>query len=65
MEYKDKLNWTRPFTVYFDLANGLSNSIVSTKRKLSEMKNMFYDNIALENIFSFNILILSLYSSVK
>jgi glucose-6-phosphate isomerase len=50
MEYKDKLNWTRPFTVYFDLANGLSNSIVSTKRKLSEMKNMFYDNIALENI---------------
>lgn len=50
MEYKDKLNWTRPFTVYFDLANGLSDSVVSTKRKLSEMKGMFYDDIALEDI---------------
>jgi glucose-6-phosphate isomerase len=50
VEYKDKLNWTRPFTVYFDLANGLSDSVVSTKRKLSEMKGMFYDDIALEDI---------------
>ncbi|EMS72476.1 glucose-6-phosphate isomerase [Ruminiclostridium cellobioparum] len=36
-------NWDQAFTVDFDLINGLSGTKNSTKRKLSQMKNMFSD----------------------
>ncbi|TDB49591.1 MULTISPECIES: glucose-6-phosphate isomerase [Bacillaceae] len=37
-----------PFTLYFDLQNGMSNEKASTKRYLSNMKGMFADNEALQ-----------------
>lgn len=44
------LNWNQAFTVYFDLINGLSDNTNSTKRKLSQMKNMFSDTAACDSI---------------
>ncbi|MBZ4645442.1 MAG: glucose-6-phosphate isomerase [Clostridia bacterium] len=39
-----------PFTMYFDLKNGMSNERSSTKRYLSNMKGMFADEAALERM---------------
>ncbi len=44
------LNWNQAFTVYFDLMNGLSDNTNSTKRKLSQMKNMFSDAASCNSI---------------
>lgn len=41
-------NSVAPFSVYFDLINGLSNERTSTKRYLSNMKGMFADEAALQ-----------------
>ncbi|WP_042143602.1 glucose-6-phosphate isomerase [Paucisalibacillus sp. EB02] len=40
----------KPFSLLFDLKNGLSDDIESTKRNLSKMKGMYADNEALESI---------------
>ncbi|WP_094551900.1 glucose-6-phosphate isomerase [Petroclostridium xylanilyticum] len=40
----------KPFTMYFDLKNGMSNERSSTKRYLSNMKGMFADEAALERM---------------
>ena len=37
-----------PFSIYFDLKNGMSNDKKSTKRYLSNMKGMFVNDMALE-----------------
>lgn len=34
-------DFTLPFTIDFDMMSGLSNTAISTKRYLSQMKNMF------------------------
>lgn len=39
-----------PFSLYFDLKNGISNDRKSTKRYLSNMKGMFADDKALEDM---------------
>lgn len=39
-------NWDKGFTIDFDLKTGFSNTAVTTKRYLSQMKNMFYDGEA-------------------
>lgn len=40
----------KPFTIDFDLITGLSKSKESTKRYLSNMKGMFSDELAYENL---------------
>ena len=39
-----------PFALYFDLKSGMSNERTTTKRYLSNMKGMFADDMALENM---------------
>lgn len=41
-----KYDWTRGFTVDFSLRDGISKKAVSTRRMLSQMKGMFYDEKA-------------------
>jgi len=43
-------DWGKGFTVDFSLLNGLSATAVSTKRKLSNMKGIFADGTAYENV---------------
>lgn len=43
-----RTNSVAPFSVYFDLINGLSNERTSTKRYLSNMKGMFADEAAFQ-----------------
>ncbi len=42
----NNFNFMLPFSVDFDLVNGMSKKGESTKRMLSNMKGMFYDNDA-------------------
>lgn len=44
------LRGTDPFSVYFSLNNGLSNEAPSLKRLLSQMKGMYADDAALQNM---------------
>lgn len=44
----NKFDWAHGFLCDFDLATGFSKSAVTTKRSLSQMKNMFYDTGAAE-----------------
>lgn len=46
----NKFDWAHGFLCDFDLATGFSKSAVTTKRSLSQMKNMFYDTGAAEKI---------------
>ena len=39
-------DWTKGFTVDFDLNTGLSKTAASTKRRLSQMKGMYLDSAA-------------------
>ena len=41
-------NWSQGFTIGFDLATGMSDEKVTTKRYLSQMKGMFADDAAYE-----------------
>jgi glucose-6-phosphate isomerase len=43
-------DWGKGFTVDFSLLSGLSAAAVSTKRKLSNMKGIFADGTAYENV---------------
>ena len=43
-------NWDSSFSVDFDLLNGFSKTAESTKRYLSQMKNMYLDTEAAEKI---------------
>lgn len=43
-------DFSLPFSLDFDLNTGLSNSYNSTKRYLSNMKGMYSDSIAYENM---------------
>ena len=45
-----RYNWEKSFTVDFDMVNGLSKTAISTKRYLSQMKNMYYDTAAAEKM---------------
>lgn len=47
-ENTKKLDFSLPFTIGFDLKNGLSDNYPSTQRKLSNMKGMFIDNDSLD-----------------
>ena len=44
------MNNINPFSLYFDFKNGMSDERKSTKRYLSNMKGMFADDAALEEI---------------
>jgi glucose-6-phosphate isomerase len=48
MTEKKQFDWERGFTLDFALAGGLSKSAQSTKRKLSQMKNMYADSAAFD-----------------
>ncbi|MHB1454079.1 MAG: glucose-6-phosphate isomerase [Saccharofermentanales bacterium] len=42
------LDFTKPFTLWFNLQNGLSDQYPSTRRTLSQMKGMYRDEHALQ-----------------
>lgn len=42
------MDWSLPFTLYFNLENGISDTKKSTKRKLSNMKGMYNDEAAFQ-----------------
>jgi len=46
----NQFNWDQAFTLDFDLNNGLSKHADTTKRYLSQMKNMYQDQEAIEEI---------------
>lgn len=46
----NNFNWDTSFLVDFDLNNGFSKTAETTKRYLSQMKNMFYDKKAAAEI---------------
>ena len=48
----DGLNFSIPFTIGFDLENGLSGQKKPTQRKLSNMKGMFNDEEALQRMLA-------------
>lgn len=43
-----------PFTIGFDVVTGLSQDVESTKRPLSKMKGMYYDDVAFDKIMTEN-----------
>lgn len=47
-----ELNWDKGFTIDFDTMTGLSNSMNSTKRKLSQMRGMYADSDAEEKMIA-------------
>lgn len=48
----NNFNWDTSFIVDFNLETGRSETAVTTKRYLSQMKNMFYDTTAAEKMLS-------------
>mgnify|MGYP000116902279 FL=1 len=46
----NQFNWDQAFTLDFNLNNGLSKHADTTKRYLSQMKNMYQDQEAVEEI---------------
>lgn len=48
----DLENMLKPFSVYFSLNNGLSDTKPSLKRHLSQMKGMYADDVAYEELMS-------------
>jgi len=46
----NNFNWNNSFLVDFDLATGFSNTAKTTKRTLSQMKEMFFDSTAATKI---------------
>lgn len=43
-------NWDKAFTMFFNLSDGISNERKPTQRKLSNMKGMFSDDQAFNNL---------------
>ncbi|MGE7187109.1 glucose-6-phosphate isomerase [Peribacillus sp. NPDC006672] len=50
-----------PFTMYFDLKNGMTDEKITTKRYLSNMNGMFADNEALKEMIKEDILAYEFY----
>jgi glucose-6-phosphate isomerase len=48
----NNFNWDKSFIVDFDFKSGLSKSAITTKRHLSNMKNMFADQEAVKEILA-------------
>lgn len=48
----NNFNWDSSFLVDFDVATGFSKTAVTTKRHLSQMSGMFYDQQAAKDILS-------------
>lgn len=46
----EHLNFSKPFTIGFDLASGLSATRRPTQRRLSNMKGMYYDEAAFQRM---------------
>lgn len=46
----NNFNWDKSFLVDFDTVTGVSETAVTTKRYLSQMKDMFFDSAAAEEI---------------
>lgn len=46
----NRFDWDHTFALDFNLENGFSKNAETTKRHLSQMKNMFYDTEAVEKI---------------
>ena len=49
----NQFNWDQAFTLDFNLNNGLSKHADTTKRYLSQMKNMYQDQEAIEEILKY------------
>jgi glucose-6-phosphate isomerase len=47
---ENRFDWDRGFLVDFSLMDGLSKSAVSTKRRLSQMKDMFFDRASVDEV---------------
>ena len=52
MSNQGRFNWDKSFVVDFDLQSGLSETAAPTKRRLSQMKNMYCDEKAFEQCLS-------------
>lgn len=48
----NQFNWDQAFSLDFDLCNGLSQNAETTKRYLSQMKDMYQDQEAVEQILA-------------
>ena len=48
----NNFNWDYTFSVDFDMLTGLSKTAEYTSRRLSQMKNMFQDQEAVEKILA-------------
>lgn len=46
----NNFNWDKSFLVDFDTVTGISKTAVTTKRYLSQMKNMFFDTAAADEL---------------
>ncbi|MDD5016498.1 MAG: glucose-6-phosphate isomerase [Eubacteriales bacterium] len=46
----NKFNWKQGFTVGFCLQTGMSDKVISTKRNLSDMRGMYFDEAAAEKL---------------
>ena len=46
----DRFDWEKGFTIDFNLLNGLSKNAESSKRHMSDMKGMFVDEEAVEDL---------------
>ena len=52
----NQFNWDQAFTLDFDLNDGLSKHAETTKRYLSQMKDMYQDQQVVEEILRMMIL---------
>jgi glucose-6-phosphate isomerase len=55
-----EINWEKAFTIYFDMENGLADK-KPIQRRLSDMKDMYYDSEAVEDLINENPLIYEYY----
>ena len=54
-----EINWEKAFTIYFDMENGLADK-KPIQRRLSDMKDMYYDSEAVEDLINENPLFMSI-----
>ena len=52
----NQFNWDTSFHVDFDLLTGLSKTAETTKRYLSQMKDMYYDTDAVNEVLKIQLL---------
>lgn len=50
LDLNQKIDFSMPFTINFDLITGLSDQMKSIKRRLSDMKGMYFDHEAFQRM---------------